>query len=253
MVKIPKASRRGRPLDNIRAEFGRLEIVDATEPLRLQPGPCDVIGAVQKDPTSCVFAKCARRMFGSEKVLFWKTSAYIDLVGPDGIRRVNRFLISAPMIDLAKSFDRGEPFDEGRAFILRPPTPSNTLERQRLAASKRLKTKNGRILAKAQIARAALRKAKETHDASSAHLRGLKAEKRPDPVKLERAKASRRESILNLRRTREAADRAWRAASRVSSRPLLKPGQPQTFDLTRRTGRGHYTFKRRSDVSASIT
>jgi hypothetical protein len=123
----------------LQKQFGDLELIDARENLRLQPMRCDVETAVRKDPSNCVFAKAASRQFGATAVLFWRNSAYVDLLGFDGVRRIERFIVRKDMRELIEAFDRGQAFNEGRAFVLHKPTNSTkllTLRRQYLKSKK---------------------------------------------------------------------------------------------------------------------
>lgn len=234
------------PADHIKIEFGHLELVDATEPLRLQPLPCDIEGAVRKDPMRCMFTKCTSRMYGATKVIFWKSSAYIDLVGPDGIRRVYRYVVSHAMVKLMKAFDRGQPFDEGRAFILLPPSPSKSLKVMRAKAKCYNKSENGKIMRRAQMARHAQKRATLVMQAARAYLEKVKtapaAESPAALAEQERAKAALDSAVQDVKEKRAEAEEAWKNASKVSTRPVTPPGEPHKFDMTTRNGQGHYNF-----------
>jgi len=125
----------------IRRLWGDLEVVDAEKDLRVFIRPSDVKGAKTKDPGHCVFAKACRRQFDASKVMFFKSVAYVDLPGEDGVRRVERFQMTPTMRTLVESFDRGQPIRDVAGFELRKPRPSYTLEsliekRRRLRSGK---------------------------------------------------------------------------------------------------------------------
>jgi hypothetical protein len=115
----------------IRRLWGKTEVVDALEPLRVIVEPCDVASAARTDPAHCVFANACRRLFRSSKVLFWRTVAYVELPDENGKKRVERFVMGETMRQVIASFDRGEGVLPEAGFILRPPTSRETLERKR--------------------------------------------------------------------------------------------------------------------------
>lgn len=115
----------------IRRLWGDVEVVDADQNLRVFIQPEDVKGAVAKDPGACVFARACMRQFKASKVMFFKSVAYVELPGPKGKRRVERFMMSPQMRDLVENFDRGNPVPEVCGFELAKPRPSKTLEGER--------------------------------------------------------------------------------------------------------------------------
>ena len=136
----------------IREEFrrlsGGLEVVDAEQDLRVFIRPSDVQDAKRKDFENCVFANACRRLFDSTFVLFAKSVAYVELVGQNGVRRIERYQVDPEMRRLIEAFDRGEPFSDQAAFVLRKPRPSYTLEGKRLQKQKRrqlVKSAAGRV------------------------------------------------------------------------------------------------------------
>ncbi len=132
----------------IRRLWGELEVVDAEKDLRVFIRPSDVKDARTKDPGHCVFAKACQRQFDATKVMFFKSVAYVDLPGVDGVRRVERFQMSPDMRKLVESFDRGKPFRDVAGFELRKPRPSYTLEalnerdKRRIRPARRVKPGN---------------------------------------------------------------------------------------------------------------
>ena len=116
--------------DEIKRHLGDLEVVEATTDLRLFIRPEDVKTATAKDPGCCVFAQACKRQFAATKVVFWKAVAYVDLPGPDGKRRVERFLLSPRMRDLIENFDRGNKVTDCAGFELKAPSPARTIAGQ---------------------------------------------------------------------------------------------------------------------------
>jgi hypothetical protein len=127
--------------------FGKgLEYVEAKIVLRLQPIASDAKGAVKYDPCNCVFARCATRMYQSTAAVFWKTSAYIDLIDEDGVRRVHRFRVSRKVYEEIVAFDHGKPLKLGQAFTLSPFSPSAHRAAVTAATGARNKTPRGAAL-----------------------------------------------------------------------------------------------------------
>lgn len=128
MAKTKRHSSCGktRSYDEIKRHWGDIEVVDAAKNLRVFIQPGDVIGATAKDPGCCVFAQACKRQFAASKVLFWKSVAYVELPGPNGKRRVERFLLSPDMRNLIENFDKGNPVATVAGFELKKPKPSAT-------------------------------------------------------------------------------------------------------------------------------
>jgi hypothetical protein len=103
----------------IRRHWGDIEVVDAEKDLRVFVQPEDIESAVEKDPACCVFAQACKRQFAATKVLFWKSVAYVELPGPDGKRRVERFQLSPQMRGLIEDFDKGKPVIPEAGFELK--------------------------------------------------------------------------------------------------------------------------------------
>jgi hypothetical protein len=112
--------------DEIKRHWGDVEVIDAEKDLRVFIQPQDVLSAKSKDPGCCVFAQACKRQFAASKVLFWRSVAYVELPGPDGTRRVERFMLSPEMRDLIENFDKGNPVAGVAGFELRKPTRTRT-------------------------------------------------------------------------------------------------------------------------------
>lgn len=128
MAKVERTSsfRKTKSYDEIKRHWGEIEVVDAAKDLRVFIQPEDVSSATAKDPGCCVFAQACKRQFAATKVLFWKSVAYVELPGPDGKRRVERFMLSPEMRDLIENFDRGNRVADVAGFELKKPVPSET-------------------------------------------------------------------------------------------------------------------------------
>jgi hypothetical protein len=135
-----------RSTQEIQRHWGDIEVIDATKDLRVFIKPEDVASAKSKDPGCCVFAQACKRQFAATKVLFWRSVAYVELPGPDGKRRVERFELSPHMRQLIEDFDKGNAVPLSAGFELKRVRPHMTFEvkRQNNNAS-REKRKNAAI------------------------------------------------------------------------------------------------------------
>lgn len=132
MAKTKRTSscRKTKSYDEIKRHWGDIEVVDAAKDLRVFIQPEDVSSATAKDPGCCVFAQACKRQFAATKVLFWRSVAYVELPGPTGKRRVERFALSPQMRELIENFDRGNPVATVAGFELKRPVPSQRLDGQ---------------------------------------------------------------------------------------------------------------------------
>ena len=137
-----KKEKQPKYLDSITRLWGGTPVRDATTDLRVIIKPCDIKGAVQKDPENCVFAKACRRSFGTKKVLFLRRVAYVELPDENGGSKVERFSMTESVHNLIRDFDSGNPIIPHGGFLLTAPSPSHTLDQKRLkqrANEKRIK------------------------------------------------------------------------------------------------------------------
>ena len=137
-----RQKKKSQSSETIRRTWGDVEVVDAEKDLRVFIQPDDVTNASIKDPGCCVFAQACKRQFSASKVLFWKSVAYVELPGPTGLRRVERFSMSPQMRDLVENFDRGNAIATVAGFELKAPRPSYTLAAK--AAKQKRHTDNKR-------------------------------------------------------------------------------------------------------------
>jgi hypothetical protein len=124
--KRTASSSKTQSFEEIKRHWGDVEVIDATKDLRVFVQPEDVRSAKAKNPGCCVFAQACKRQFRATKVLFWKSVAFVELPGPDGRRRVERFELTPGMRELIENFDKGKPVADLAGFELKRPRPSQT-------------------------------------------------------------------------------------------------------------------------------
>jgi hypothetical protein len=131
----PRTKGKGRSAeqaDALQRTYGDLEVRDAKADLRIPVIAEDVKKAKRRDPERCVLAQACMREFASSAVVFFKSRAYVDLVGDDGVRRVERFIVNGAAREVVEAFDREEPVPAGgRWLVLKAPGKSMTLDAQR--------------------------------------------------------------------------------------------------------------------------
>lgn len=128
--KITSSSNNQKSFTEIRRVWGEIEVVDSDKDLRVFIRPEDVLSATPKDPGCCVFAQACKRQFAATKVLFWRSVAYVELPGPDGTPRVERFSLSPQMRSLIENFDKGNPIPNVAGFELKKPRQWQTFQSQ---------------------------------------------------------------------------------------------------------------------------
>lgn len=126
--KRSAASRKTKAYEIIARHLGDIPVVDAKQPLRVFVLPQDVARATRKDPGGCVFARACERQFGSQKSIFFRSVAYVQLPDRLGNQRMERFRMPPEMRSLVERFDRGKPVLDVAGFELSPPTPGETFE-----------------------------------------------------------------------------------------------------------------------------
>lgn len=235
----------GRLLRKHFAKLGDLEVVEAEAPLRLQPMPCDLKYAKPREPDRCVYVFCARRQHRATSIVFWKTSAYIDLVGLDGVRRIERFILTPAVRREIEKFDAGKKFNVGRAFILKAPVDHDTVASGRARTKARLATSRGRTIHRAAQTRWSLRAAEARLVKAKGDLADTANAHKPQSPKMETARVRVREAKVAVLTARERADDAWRKAKKLSkkiSRTFTRH-QAKGFDLSTRNGLHRYNFE----------
>lgn len=117
--------------------WGDIPVADADHDLRVFIRPEDLAGAKRKEPESCVFARACRRAFGSRRVMFLRSIAYVELADNSGKHRVERFVLGPGMRDLIESFDRGAGIIPEAGFLLKAPSKCRTMEYNRCKQRRR--------------------------------------------------------------------------------------------------------------------
>jgi hypothetical protein len=228
-----------------------IEIIDAKIPLRLQPIRLDCIGAEPKNPLNCVLVHTANRMFGSKAVLFFKSTAWIDLISPeDNVRRVERFLVTPSGFQHILNLDSGKPFKEGTAIILKPPHPSRQLENKRKYDSRYRQTPIGRLVLQHQVAKGQVKKAAIEYDKAVEKYEQAQENLSATSPKLIEAKQQRLVAKKTLEKTRlNLATVAEKLKESESKKNIGKRGtlvnrrKARRFDLRTRNGAiGHYNI-----------
>jgi hypothetical protein len=221
------------------------EIVDAKRPLRMQPIKADCDDAEPKNPFNCVLVHCAARMFGSRAAIFWKGTAYVDLISPeDNVRRIERFMVNQKAFQHIRDLDTGKPFREGTAIVLDAPTPSKTLESVRQANKRYHDSPRGKLVGRLTVARSAKRTAEARYDRAVIDFETAQERHSATSPIIAQAKEQRkiaREALQKARETEAAlADRVDAKRTR-SGKP--RPRNGRKFDITTRNGAaGHYNI-----------
>jgi hypothetical protein len=155
--------RTDKQVDLLKRVFAGMELMDATFNLHLTLKPEDGIGAIPRDLQNCQMAKCSKRLFGSENMVFMRTVAYVDLEGEDGIRRCYRFSMGDKIRTAVRLLDEEEKKADPGVYILYAPTYSSTLDKRRayekVTRKKPDYKKKRRIIAKKMRRRKAIIKA----------------------------------------------------------------------------------------------
>ena len=122
-----------------------MTVVEAKNQLRIFVTSEDCDGAVQKDWGHCVFARACERQFGSRRVAFFRTVAYVELPQPGGNHVVERFSINKETSKQIEAFDKHGILPEG-GFILDVPPLSFKLDEKKRAAKKRAEKKQKAVI-----------------------------------------------------------------------------------------------------------
>jgi hypothetical protein len=146
-IDIMRTTEKQRTERHLKRLWGDVEVIDAMKDLRVMILPIDLKIAKRKDPTCCVFAQACRRSFGSTRLLFYRSCAYVELPNNHGKIRVERFTMDTSMRELIAAFDRGCKVLPKAGFVLKAPPPSRRLDVQsKMARDNRKRRKSDRKL-----------------------------------------------------------------------------------------------------------
>jgi len=90
--RYPNNPLRNKVQKELRKVFGDLPVVDATRSIQLWPTDKDFAVATPCDPYNCGFKRAATRMCGARAAVVFQSAAYFDHLGPDGVRRIYRYV-----------------------------------------------------------------------------------------------------------------------------------------------------------------
>jgi len=142
-----------QPRMNRILEAIRLERVDAKVSIHLFPTKEDFDKAVRKDPQHCGFANCAARVCGSTQAHFFKRYVFIDHPDEKGTVKLHRYIVSKGVSDAIINFDKTGRFKPGRAFTLRAPSKSESIQGMRAANKKWRQSDTAKAIKQEKIAR----------------------------------------------------------------------------------------------------
>jgi hypothetical protein len=111
-------------------------VKEAAADLIVVPQKEDIQGATKHDPQNCAFARACARAYGSSKVLFLGTVAYVELPDSKGKKIVERFVLPAAARQYIVDFDAGRRVSPG-GFRLVAPSANSTLSARLKAARRR--------------------------------------------------------------------------------------------------------------------
>lgn len=106
----------------IKRLFNGLPVLDAKKEITIRAIAADIKSAKRSDPFNCVFAKACQRIFGSHTVAFFRNFAYVEKNN-----NIERFSLPKATRDSVMMFDKAGIAEPG-GYLLKPPTPSATLE-----------------------------------------------------------------------------------------------------------------------------
>jgi hypothetical protein len=136
-----KGGRTDKQHESFQRYWKGLEVVEATAPLMIVVTKGDVDNAAPGDPEACAASLACKRAYGSTAVVFFHRYAYVDVPAPtkkDPDRRVvHRFALPEETARMIEELDGGgEPPAGG--YLLKPPSPSQTLDGMREAQRRRV-------------------------------------------------------------------------------------------------------------------
>jgi len=219
------------------ATFKGLEVADAKKPLLLFPTQEDFDKGVRMDPLHCGFANTVHRACGSTQAHFFKRYVYIDHPGDDGKRRVYRYCISKHVLNTIEAFDRGKKVKVSRAFVLRAPAPSETMQAQRAFNKTWQKGGTAKALKAEAKARTELRRSEREFEQATAIAKKIDA----TPVSPKAKEVQRRVTAAKtqLAKARDAVDVAIKRVKTLRKATYgTGHAKPRHLDLTVRSGTG---------------
>lgn len=228
----------------LRKKFGDLRIIEAKTPLRLQPVPQDAEGAEAKCPDNCILVHTAARMFGCKGAIFWKTSAYLDLLDDKGDRNVERFIVPAKTMRSISNFDHGIPIRQGCGLLLLPPKHSQTLKQKEKRTQRYNRQNRANVKASKDLgnARGDLRKAELQFDIAKEKRQEFQKILPAASPKVKDAIRQERAAKQALFKRRDRLDEKEKIAAEILSGSRNRK-KANYFDLTTRNGAiGNYKF-----------
>lgn len=127
-LRVKRTDTKDKGAQEITRLWGDLPVMDAEHDLRVFITPDDVEGAIEKNPSECVFARACKRLYHATKVMFFRSVAYVEVPDENGKRRVERFHLSDGMRKLIEDFDRGLSVIPEAGFLLKAPSASHRIE-----------------------------------------------------------------------------------------------------------------------------
>lgn len=125
---VPPKTPRGKTLTHhrlIKRLFNGLPITEAKKEMVIHAIAADIKSAKRSDPFNCVFARACQRLFGSHTVAFFRNYAYVEKDS-----KIERFSLPKATRDSVMMFDKAGKAEPG-GYLLRPPSPGDTLESRR--------------------------------------------------------------------------------------------------------------------------
>src|SRR5262245_2431858 len=106
-----------------------IPVRDSERELWIFPTQQDITAAIPKDEQFCVFANTCRGVYGSTRVIFLRTTAYVELLDEQGQKIIERFQLGDKTKRAIAEFDKTGPAQPG-GYLLSAPRPSLRLEQK---------------------------------------------------------------------------------------------------------------------------
>lgn len=246
----------------LRKVFGKLEIADAKKPLLLFPDAKDFKSATRLDPYNCGFKRAAARLCGATAALVFKSAAYFDYPGEDGVRRIYRHIPTSAAREAIEAFDAKGPeaVKTGRCFRFEAVSKSYTLKEH---AARQRKERKGpkRALWEARLAKFQHKKAEVRLHEIEGDLRRQKArldrlseqyspkaksvlEAKTQVDRLSKVKAEQRERVADARLKVAETEKKAEKIRQIPYRPHVTKGTIHNLEV--RNGSGYLAAARAS-------